>query len=420
MLKDSNSESFLGPYRVLDLTTEYGFIGGKLMGDLGADVIKIEPPGGDQARNLGPFFQGQKDPEKSLYWTSFNLNKRGVTLNLETHEGQKLFKRLVESADFILESQELGYLDSLGIGYESLSKINPRIIMSSITPFGQSGPYKDFKSSDLISMAMGGYLFTTGDPDRPPVRISFPVSYCHAGSEAAAAAMMAHWYRERTGEGQHIDISMQECITWTLMNTTAHWNIGQNNISRGGSIRTNPTTGVATKGMWPTKDGYVTFNIAGGPARADGMRYLVNWMDEYGMASDFIKELKWEDLFIPDMTQEIYDGIARDIGPFLLTQTTNDLYKRAVIGKILLAPITTPPISLESPQLIDRESFVEIDYPEFGRKITYPGPFVKMSSWAPVISRKAPLIGEHNKEIYCTELGISAKEFIELEKNGVI
>ena len=420
MSADANSESFLGPYRVLDLTTEYGFIGGKLMGDLGADVIKIEPLGGDKARNLGPFYKGEKNPEKSLYWTSFNINKRGITLNLETSEGQNLFKRLVESADFILESQDLGYLDSLGIGYEELSKINPRIIMSSISPFGQTGPYKDFESTDLVSMAMGGYLFTTGDEDRPPVRISFPVSYCHAGSEAAASAMMAHWYRERTGEGQHIDISMQECVVWTLMNTTAHWNLNENNISRAGSTRVNPTTGVATKGMWPTKDGYITFNIVGGPARAAGMRYLVNWMDEYGMASDSIKEVKWEDLFIPDMTQEKYDSFAREIGPFLETQTTNELYKRAVEGKMLLAPVTTPPISLESPQLIDRESFVEIEYPEFDGKITYPGPFVKMSSWAPVISRKAPLIGEHNKEIYCDELGLSNEEFLNLKNSGVI
>ncbi|MCX6024575.1 MAG: CoA transferase, partial [Chloroflexi bacterium] len=133
-------DSFLGPYRVLDLTNEKGLLAGKLMGDLGADVIKIEPPDGDAARNIGPFYHDIPDPEKSLHWWAFNLNKRGVTLNLETEDGRDLFRRLVETADFVVESYAPGTMERLGLGYDELSKINPRLVMASITPFGQTGP----------------------------------------------------------------------------------------------------------------------------------------------------------------------------------------------------------------------------------------------------------------------------------------
>jgi len=150
----------LSPYRVLDLTDEKGLLCGKLLGDLGADVIKIERPGGDPARNLGPFYHGEADPEKSLFWFAFNTSKRGITLDIETTDGQEIFKRLVKGSDFVIESFPPGYMDQPGLGYSVLEKVNPRVIMVSITPFGPTGPYKDYKAPDIVAWAMGAQMYT--------------------------------------------------------------------------------------------------------------------------------------------------------------------------------------------------------------------------------------------------------------------
>jgi len=185
MAKETASETALGPYRVLDLTDEKGLLCGMLLAGLGADVIKVERPGGDLARNIGPFYDDIPHPEKSLLWFAYNLNKKGITLNIETVDGREIFKRLVKTSDFVIESFPPGYMARLGLDYSALSQINPRIIMTSITPFGQTGPYRDYKGSDLICMASGGLMYVSGDPDRPPVRITIPQAYCHAGAHLA-------------------------------------------------------------------------------------------------------------------------------------------------------------------------------------------------------------------------------------------
>ena len=195
----------LSPYRVLDLSNELGFLCGKILGDLGADVIKIEPPGGEPARRLGPFYGDQPDPEKSLFWFGFNNNKRGITLNLESAKGRELFSQLVAKADFVMETFTPGYLDGLNLGYTTMSKINPRLVLTSITPFGQTGPYSKFKASDIEIMALSGCMSLTGDPDRPPLRVTFPQSYGWTGSYAAMGALIAHYHREQTGEGQQVE-----------------------------------------------------------------------------------------------------------------------------------------------------------------------------------------------------------------------
>ncbi|MDP6346817.1 MAG: CoA transferase, partial [Dehalococcoidia bacterium] len=229
----TDEDQLLSGFRVLDLTRELGVYCTKLLADLGAEVIRIEPPTGDPLRQRGPFFKDVPHPEHSLYFMYYNTGKRSITLDLEQPEGQVLFKKLVARADVVVESFAPGYMDGIGLGYQVLSRANPRIIVAAITPFGQEGPYRNFKATDLINMSMGAYTYTTGDADRPPVRISFPLSHCHAGAEAAAASVMANYHRERTGEGQFIDVSIQECVIWTLMNTTTTWDLIQTNVGRG-------------------------------------------------------------------------------------------------------------------------------------------------------------------------------------------
>ncbi len=209
MAEKRHSVGMLSPYRVLDLTDEKGLFCGKMLGDLGADVIKVEKPGGDSARKIGPFYQDDPNPEKSLFWFAFNTSKRGITLDIEKPEGQEIFRKLIESTDVVVESFPPGYMDKLGFGYSELGKINPGLVMVSITPFGQTGPYRDYRTSDIVAWALGGYLYDFGDDDRPPIRISHHShAYLHAASEAATGAVMALYYREITGEGQHVDVSI--------------------------------------------------------------------------------------------------------------------------------------------------------------------------------------------------------------------
>ena len=193
-MQHSTGEGLLAGCRVLDLADEKGILCGKILGDLGADVIKLEPPGGDPARHNGPFYKDIPHPEKSLFWWYTNLNKRGITLNLETEDGRDLFRRLVRTAHFVIESFEPDYMASLGLSYAELEKINRRVIMTSITPFGQSGPYAHYKATDLVGVAIGGMVRMYGDPGRPPVRISAPQFYFLGGIHGAVGSTMAHYY----------------------------------------------------------------------------------------------------------------------------------------------------------------------------------------------------------------------------------
>src|SRR6266571_8957133 len=174
-------DSILAPYRVLDLTDESGFLCGKILADLGADVIKIEAPGGDAARMLGPFPGDKPDRNKSLYWIAYNVGKLGITLNLESARGRELLRKLALRADFLIETFPPGWLDRHDLGFETLRKLNPRIIVVSITPFGQTGPYSSYKGSDLVAMAMSGLMSLIGEPGETPLRVSFPQSPMWSG-----------------------------------------------------------------------------------------------------------------------------------------------------------------------------------------------------------------------------------------------
>ena len=197
--------------RVLDLAGEEGLLCGRLLGDLGADVIKIETPGGDAARNKGPFYDKVPHPEKSLYWFALNGNKRSITLNIQTTQGKEIYRNLLEKADMVIETSS-PRLEENGLNYEKLRGINPSIILVSITPFGSAGPYESFKTSELVSLGMSGWLYLCGDSDRPPVQISCPQAYLNAGLDAAVGAMLALHHREMTGEGQLVEISTQQSL----------------------------------------------------------------------------------------------------------------------------------------------------------------------------------------------------------------
>jgi len=273
----AEKEGALAPYRVLDLTTERGLLCGKILADLGADVIKVESPGGDTARDIGPFYKDIPDRERSLFWFAFSTGKKSITLDIETIDGQQILKKLVETADFLIESFKPGYLDELDIGYSTLNRLNPRLIMGSITPFGQKGPYAGWKGPDIIPWAMGGYMWMTGEPGRAPVRISCPPqAYLHASAMTAAGLLLALRYRVMNGKGQHVDTSAQQCPIWMLTHTYAYWDLFKVNLARAGTLRQFGER--VTRTVWPCKDGYVAFMFAGGLIGAKGQRRVVELM----------------------------------------------------------------------------------------------------------------------------------------------
>src|SRR5262245_35751315 len=200
-MESSATAGLLSPYRVLDLTSAECLLCGKILADLGADVIQIEPLGGSSARRIGPFYHDEVHPERSLFWWSYAANKRSITLNLATSDGRALLKRLVPSAHFLIESFSPGHMERLGLGYDALAAINPALIVVSITPFGQDGPYAQYHASDLNGMGMAGFMYLTGDPDRPPVRVGVPHFYLHGAAAGATGAMIAHAQRVLTGRG---------------------------------------------------------------------------------------------------------------------------------------------------------------------------------------------------------------------------
>jgi benzylsuccinate CoA-transferase BbsE subunit len=413
---DSKNEGMLAPYRALDLTDEKGFLCGKNLGALGCDVIKIERPGGDKGRRIGPFYKDIYHTEKSLYWFAFNANKRGITLDIETDDGREIFKQLVKRADFVIESFPPGYMDSLGLGYSELSQINDQIIVTSITPFGDDGPYKDFKATDIVGLAMGGLLYICGDPDRPPVAPSFPTAYLLA--EAAVGTLMALQWRLVSGRGTRAVVSLQDEALLTSWDATITWAASGRIQKRSGAVCERPN--VTYRQVWSCKDGYVTFFYFGGRTGAPGNRAIVEWMDSEGIDCQSLKEQDWDNFDWDSLTQDEVNRLEKPLDPFFKSHTKAELYKGAVERNIILYPMATAKDIAENPQLKSREFWEKVEHPELKTNITYPGAFVKASETRCGLYRRAPLIGEHNREIYLGELGFSDEDMLTLKQAGII
>lgn len=418
-------DNALASYRVLDLAQGGCVLCGKTLGDLGADVIKVEKPGGDPTRNIGPFYKDIPDPENSLFWFAYNTSKRGITLDIETNDGQVIFKKLTETADFVIESFPPGYLDSLDLGYAALKEINPRLILTSITPFGQGGPKAAYKASDLTVWASGGMLYTMGDPDRPPSWISFPQAALHGAVEGAAGSLVAHWHRERTGRGQHVDVSLQKCAIGTLQAVPEMWEYTRYIYRRAGP-RVVSGSGLKRRQFYPCKDGYVAFIILGGSiaGTAVATRALVEWTKEEGMAPDWLVSFDWRaDFDIADpqkFPQELIDRIEAAIERFFMGKTKAELYEGALKRGIILTPVSTAKDIWGDRQLRGRDFWQEVEHPELGESLVYCGAFAKLSQTPLGIQRRAPLIGEHNQEVYEKELGFSREKLVLLKQAGVI
>jgi len=410
----------LEPYRVLDLTDERGLLAGKILADMGADVLQVEPPGGSPARNVGPFHGDDPQPEKSLFWWAYAANKRSITLNLEQNDGQALLKKLVAQADFLIESFSPGYLEGLGLSYAELAKINPKLVMVSITPFGQDGPYSNYEATDIVGMALGGFMYLTGDDDRAPVRISFPHFYLHGGAAGATAAMLAHTYRVTSGQGQYVDVSCQQAVAKTLAHAPQIWDIEGAILKRQGVFR--QTSGEnRVRINWPCKDGYVNYMVQGGTV-AYSTRALLDWMKEDKFDTDDLDAIDWEKMGYGAITPELMLQLGGPLGEFFTGHTRAELVQGSLDRRILLFPVATPAALQGHPQLEARGYFKEIEHPELGETVQYPGAFIKSGDGRDIagIYRRPPLIGEHNVQIYQEEMGLSSSELETLKRSGVI
>jgi crotonobetainyl-CoA:carnitine CoA-transferase CaiB-like acyl-CoA transferase len=290
---------------VLDLTGPLGFLCGKTLADLGADVIKVEPPGGDPARNCPPLLRLGSGEPQSLSWLVLNANKRGITLDLESPLGQELFARLAKISDFVLESFPPGKLDNTAIAYGRLKQENPGLIWVSITPFGQEGPYRNYLASDLEIMALGGAISLAGEKDGEPMRVTVPQAPMWVGAEAAMGALTALSYRGLTGKGQHVDVSAQAAVLAALAHAPTFWDLNRVNPERSGIFLTGRSVkGAKVRLFWPCKDGWINFSLYGGVAGRFANRQLAAWMEEKHADPGSLKNVDWDKFDLTSLSKE--------------------------------------------------------------------------------------------------------------------
>jgi crotonobetainyl-CoA:carnitine CoA-transferase CaiB-like acyl-CoA transferase len=411
-------------FRMLDLADEKGALCGKIFADMGAEVIKVEPPAGCSTRAIPPFVDDVPGPDRSFYAIAYHAGKQSVTLNLETADGQALFCELAATADFIVESFPLGFMERLGLGYEKLRELNPRLIYTSITPFGDTGPAKNYKAADIVTWAAGGMMYLMGAEGKPPLEMSLPQAGLHAGAEAAVASLIAHYPREIDGIGQQVIVDMQACVVSTLMNEQA-MPLLHGDYLRRSSIFTGAIGG-RRKTVFRCKDGYISGLLAGG-AYLPSTNATIEWMKEEGAAPAWLTEQGGLKSLTPSGFMSATNADLRELEMaeealelFLMTKTKKEIWQNILRRRILAAPVATVADIADDPQLAARDYFVEIPVPHLERKFMMPGSFAKLDVTPVGPAGPPPQIGQHNREVYCGLLGLTPERLVRLRATGAI
>jgi crotonobetainyl-CoA:carnitine CoA-transferase CaiB-like acyl-CoA transferase len=394
----------LAHLRVIELPGAVSLSAGKTFADLGADVIKVEPLGGDPARLLPPLAELHEGGPSSLYWEAYSFGKRSVTADLDTEEGRDIVRRLAATADVVIESFAPGWLDRLDLGYEALKAINPRLVLTSITPFGQTGPYSDWKGSDLVHFAMGGYLHMTGPKGGLPLKPSMPYQSWQFGCQhAVAGTLIALRQRKKTGLGAHVDEAIRDTGLWMLSNTYQFWDLLGINLQRYGAQR-DIGGAVRLPNVFECLDGYVIWLFQSGQ-RGKDTAALVDWMKEHDMAPDWVAETDWEEFDLLEVPADVPVKLAEVFAAFFATKKKLDLLEWAVVSGVMLAPVQSLDDLLRDRQLATRETWRGIEVEGHEGDVKIPGPPIRLGlgDWEP--RGPAPAAGADNAAIFA-ELGI--------------
>ncbi|MBI4234308.1 MAG: CoA transferase [Chloroflexi bacterium] len=399
----------LADVKVLDFTH---YVSGpyctKLLADYGADVIKVERwDGGDPSRRLGPFPSDEPHYERSGLFLVLNTNKRGITLNLKTEAGKKLARQLVDWADLVVESYRPGTMAGFGLDYPSLTARKPGLVYTSLSNFGQTGPYREYLTSEIVVYAMGGEMYSTGLDFREPVKLGGDVSLFQAGSIAAVATIGALLLARSAGVGQQVDVSLME----TQLASQDRRMPALVAFQYTGEVSTRTPLGANGYpiGIYPCRDGY--FEFMGGLGRfRNTVAMLGNppWLQDprwYAPAAQMDEALKaeFEAHFIP----------------WCMEHTMLELWRLAQENHVLSGPVNTIADVAQDPVFSERGAFAEIEHPVAGR-FKYPGrPFIMTETpWQ--LRRPAPTLGQHNEEVLCGMLGYSREDLVRLREQGVI
>ncbi|MCH7621567.1 MAG: CoA transferase [Chloroflexi bacterium] len=382
----------------------------RLLADYGADVIKVEPPGeGDEARRQGPFVGDDPHPDKSIPFLYLNTNKRGITLDLSVATGQSILGRLLEGADVLVENlppaQSQALAQPLGMTSGSQRDIRGNIrtglIVTSITPFGQSGPYRDLAATDIVTCAMSGLMYHSGDSDREPLRNALSQSLYVAGINAAVATLVALFQRLTTGKGQHVDVSVMECMATHLVQAVPYYNY-MGAIKGRRSVR-----GSGIEELMPARDGYVVPSVQGS--------------QPWSVFADLIGEEGLQDPRFASGAGRIEHGeeLKALLEKGLAKWDRKPLFQASGERRLVFGMAQDAGDLVDCPHLAAREFFVNVDHPVAGSG-KYPGPGPNLSGYDFQISRPAPLLGQHNSEIFCGELGYSSLDLVQLRAGGII
>lgn len=383
--------------KILEIGDQLTQFTGKMFADMGAEVIKVEPPNGVESRYIGPYYRDEKDPNQSLFFWHYNTSKKSIILDLSKQSDRKNYIKLLSEFDVVLDDYNPSLLKEWGIDYESLSKMYPELIMCSITPFGQFGPWRDYKMCDLTHLALGGVMAVNGYDDvdgAPPIAPTGGQAAHMAAYFAAIGIIGAIFHRDiRGGRGQHVDIAVHDCVTVSTEMSIPYWEYQKAHVKRHTARHALPNK--SSRWIFKCKDGRYILCLN---TYLDEKRWkaLVKWLASKGMEGELSDERYVDDNFRATRMDNVCDVLEE----FCAAHESEYIFHYAQSINLPWAPLRAPEEMLDDPHLTeDRKAFVEVTHPELDQTFVYPGAPYKFNKTPWEISLRPPLLGEHNEEV---------------------